>query len=93
MATQSVKIPVELEVQMREMNSQIDKIRQLIGKIDPNTKGFQKLESQLKGIEREFQNIKKRAGETFTTQGQINTFSRKFEHLQTMTEDFGDSLK
>ena len=93
MATQSVKIPVELEVQMREMNSQIDKIRQLIGKIDPNTKGFQKLENQLKGIEREFQNIKKRAGETFTTQGQINTFSRKFEHLQTMTEDFGDSLK
>lgn len=93
MATQSVKIPVELEVQMREMGSQIDKIRQLMGKIDPNTKGFQRLETQLKGIEREFQNIKKRAGETFTTQGQINTFSRKFEHLQTMTEDFGDSLK
>lgn len=93
MATQSVKIPVELEVQMREMGSQIDKIRQLMGKIDPNTKGFQKLETQLKGIDREFQNIKKRAGETFTTQGQINTFDRKFEHLQTMAEDFGDSLK
>lgn len=93
MATQSVKIPVELEVQMREMGSQIDKIRQLMGKIDPNTKGFSKLETQLKSIDREFQNIRKRAGETFTTQGQINTFSRKFEHLQTMTEDFGDSLK
>ena len=93
MAIQSVKIPVELEVQMREMGSQIDKIRQLMGKIDPNTKGFQKLETQLKGIDREFQNIKKRAGETFTTQGQINTFGRKFEHLQTMAEDFGDSLK
>ena len=46
MATQSVKIPVELEVQMREMSSQINKIRQLMGKIDPNTKGFQKLEAQ-----------------------------------------------
>ena len=41
MATQSVKIPVELEVRMREISSQIDKIRQLMGKIDPSAKGFQ----------------------------------------------------
>ena len=93
MALQSVRIPVELEVQMREISSQIEKIRQLMGKISPDAKGYQKLENILKSMDREFQNIKKRSGETFNTHGQINTFSHKFEHLQTLAEDFGEVLK
>lgn len=93
MATQSVKIPVELEVQMREIGSQISKIQRAMEQVKPDTKGYRHLETMLKSMAREFENIKKQSSETFTTRGQIDTFGRKFEHLQGLARDFGEEFK
>ena len=93
MATQSVKVPVELEMRMKDISSQIEQIRKAIGQVKPDTKGYQHLETLLKSIEHEFQNIKKQSTESFSTHGQINTFGRKFEHLQGLAKDFGEEFK
>lgn len=93
MATQSVKVPVELEVRMKDISSQIEQIRKAMGQVKPDTKGYKHLETLLKSIEHEFQNIKKQSTESFSTHGQINTFGRKFEHLQGLAKDFGEEFK
>lgn len=91
-STNSIAIPVSLKVQMAELTQQIEKIRSAMSTVKPDSKSYKQLEIQLKSIEREFQGIQKSANTTFSTQGQISTFSRKFEHLEVLVENLGSSF-
>lgn len=90
--TNSIAIPVSLKVQMAELTQQIEKIRSAMSTVKPDSKSYKQLEAQLKSIEREFQGIQKSANTTFSTQGQISTFARKFEHLEVLVENLGSSF-
>lgn len=91
-STNSIAIPVSLKVQMAELTQQIEKIRSAMSTVKPDSKSYKQLEAQLKSIEREFQGIQKSANTTFSTQGQISTFARKFEHLEVLVENLGSSF-
>ena len=91
-STNSIAIPVSLKVQMTELTQQIEKIRSAMSTVKPDSKSYKQLEAQLKSIEREFQGIQKSANTTFSTQGQISTFARKFEHLEVLVENLGSSF-
>ena len=67
MATQSVKIPVELEIQ--SLQGEVARMRKLLGELKPNTKAFLDLEKRIDKVNHNLISLENRSKQTFSTQG------------------------
>ena len=85
MAAQSVKIPVELEIQ--NLQGEIARMRKLLGELKPNTKAFSGLEKRIDKISHSLISLETRSKQTFSTQGEISNFSKAFDKIGLAIQD------
>lgn len=85
MATQSVKIPVELEIQ--SLQNEVVRMRKLLGELKPNTKAFLDLEKRIDKVNHNLVSLENRSKQTFSTQGEINNFSKAFDKVGLAIQD------
>lgn len=85
MATQSVKIPVELEIQ--SLQGEVARMRKLLGELKPNTKAFLDLEKRIDKVSHSLVSLENRSKQTFSTQGEISSFSKSFDRLGLAIQD------
>lgn len=89
MANTGINIPINLKVKLSQMGDYLKEVKDAFSNIRPDTRGYAELESKLRRINREFEAIKLNSYDTFRSHGQINTFSRRFERLNSLIDDFG----
>ena len=85
MATQSVKIPVELEIQ--NLQGEITRMQRLLGELKPNTKAYLDLEKRIDKVNHSLITLENRSKRTFSTQGEINSFSKAFDKVSLAIQD------
>ena len=91
MATQSVKIPVEL--QLNNVKSQVDEIRKSLGSVKEGTSSYKELNTVLQRLERQFTSLQTESKKAFTSEGQISHFQNGLERLGNLAEVFQERLQ
>lgn len=79
MATQSVKIPVELE--LKSLQSSIGTLEKALGQVKPNTKIYNNLSQQLERVKRDFLSLQVDAEKSYSKIGEVQGFERNFEKV------------
>lgn len=90
MAAQSVKIPVEL--QLNNIKGQIDELRKALGSVKEGTQAYKNLNSILQQLEKSFTTIQVESKKAFTSHGQIDHFSNGIEKLGNLALIFQERL-
>ena len=79
MATQSVKIPVELEI--KALGNSINTLEKALEKVKPGTKIYDNLNQQLIKAKRDFVSLQVTSEKSFSKIGEINTFEKNFNKV------------
>ena len=94
MATQSVKIPVELE--LKTLQSSIGTLDKALSSVKPGTKIYNYLSQQLERVKRDFLSLQVAAEKSYTKIGQVKGFEKNFnkvaDEIQILARSF-DSLQ
>lgn len=85
MATQSVKIPVELEIQ--NLQGEVARMRKMLGELKPNTKAFNHLEKVINNVDQKLITLENRSKQAFSSQSDINKFAKSFENVSFAMQD------
>lgn len=90
MATQSVKIPVEL--QLNNIQGQINNLRKALSGVKEGTSAYKSLNTVLQQLERQFTAVQVESKRAFTSQGQINHFASNIEKLGNLASTFQERM-
>lgn len=90
MATQSVKIPVEL--QLNNIQGQISNLRKALSGVKEGTSAYKSLNTVLQQLERQFTAVQVESKRAFTSQGQINHFASNIEKLGNLAATFQERM-
>ena len=85
MGAQSVKIPVELEIQ--SLQGEVSRMRKMLGELKPNTKAFQDLEKRIDKVNHSLISLENRSKQTFSNQSEITNFSKSFDKVGLAIQD------
>lgn len=91
MATQSVKIPVELEIQ--SLQGEVGRMRKMLEGLKPNTKAFDTLSRMIEKIDHNLISLENRSKQTFSSQGEINSFAKSFDKIGLAIQDVYSEFK
>ena len=90
MATQSVIIPVELEI--KALGNSINTLEKALEKVKPGTKIYDNLNQQLTKAKRDFVNLQVASEKSFSNIGEINTFEKNFNKVSDEVQVLARSL-
>lgn len=90
MATQSVKIPVEL--QLNNIQGQISNLRKALSGVKEGTSAYKSLNTVLQQLERQFTAVQVESKRAFTSQSQINHFANNIERLGNLASTFQERM-
>lgn len=90
MATQSVKIPVELEI--KALGNSINTLEKALEKVKPGTKIYDNLNQQLTKAKRDFVSLQVASEKSFSKIGEINTFEKNFNKVSDEVQILARSL-
>lgn len=93
MKSATVKIPVALELSLKDISSQIASMRKMLGSIAPNTNLFSNLTKQIDVLEKKYKELNIAANNSFSTPTQINNFENKLLGLEGGMKNFIDTIK
>lgn len=93
MKSTTVKIPVELELSLKDISSQITSMKKMLGSIAPNTNLFSNLSKQITVLEKKYKELNVVANNSFSTSTQINSFENKLLGLEGGMKTFIDTVK
>ena len=93
MKSTTVKIPVELELSLKDISSQITSMKKMLGSIAPNTDLFSNLSKQITVLEKKYKELSITANNSFSTSTQINNFENKLLGLEGGMKTFIDTVK
>ena len=82
---QSIKIPVELEIQ--SLQNEVSRMRKLLGELKPNTKAFQDLEKRIDKVNHSLISLENRSKQTFSNQSEITSFTKNFDKVTLAIQD------
>lgn len=85
MGAQSIKIPVELEIQ--SLQGEVSRMRKMLGELKPNTKAFQDLEKRIDKVNHSLISFENRSKQTFSNQSEITNFSKSFDKIGLAIQD------
>ena len=90
MATQSVKIPVEL--QLSNIQGQIANLKKALSGVKEGTSAYKSLNTVLQQLERQFTAVQVESKKAFTSQSQINHFANGIEKLGNLAAVFQERM-
>lgn len=90
MATQSVKIPVEL--QLSNIQGQIANLKKALNGVKEGTSAYKSLNTVLQQLERQFTAVQVESKKAFTSQSQINHFANGIERLGNLAAVFQERM-
>ena len=93
MKSATVKIPVALELSLKDISSQIASMKKMLGSIAPNTDLFSNLSKQITVLEKKYKELSITANNSFSTSTQINNFENKLLGLEGGMKTFIDTVK
>ena len=91
MATQSVKIPVELH--LNNVKTQIDELRKALGNVKEDSNSYKVLKKSLQQLEDQFLKVQAESKKAFTNQSDITQFRKGFEKIASLANIFQERLE
>ena len=91
MATQSIKVPVEL--QLKNLGSAIDTLKSALKGVSANSGLGQELAKEIKSLEKKYANLAQEAKRSFTSAGEVQTFGNHFRKLSESVEITAERFK
>lgn len=85
MANESVRIPVELEIQ--NLQGEVTRMRKMLSELKPNTKAFNHLEKAINNVDQKLITLENRSKQAFSSQNDINKFAKSFENVSFAMQD------
>ena len=79
MGVQSVKIPVELQIQ--DLASQIGTLRKALDGVKPNSAAWSKLNDVIEKLENRMSSLARHSKQSFSSTNEIKAFDREFNGL------------
>lgn len=86
----TVRIPIEYE--LGNLDKQIKQMRDSLDTVKPNTSAFKELNTILSRVQKEFNLISAEAQGTFSSQSQIDSFTKKVQIMSNYMSLFGDKF-
>ena len=88
---QSIKIPVELQIQ--QIGGQIAELKKALNGVKPDTAAWNKLNSAIGKLEGKFSALARHSKQTFSSTSEIKSFQREFDRLTEGVNSTADSFK
>lgn len=86
----TIKLPVELDVNMKDIQAAINKLQGVMGKLTPDSKAYQITEKEIAKLQKQLDSLNTEMRRGFQTPAQLNKFSDKVRTLgaefETVTE-------
>ena len=91
MATQSVKIPVELQIQ--QIGGQIAELKRALKGVKPESAAWSKLNGTIEKLESKFYALERHSRQAFSSTSEIKAFKREFDRLVEGVDSAADGFK
>lgn len=84
----SITLPVSIQAEITNISDQIRMLERALGNVKIDTRAYRSLSTILSAVQREFNEIRVASNSAFSSQAQLNSFSRRLTRLNALTETF-----
>lgn len=84
----SITLPVSIQAEITNISDQIRMLERALGNVKVDTRAYRSLSTILSAVQREFNEIRVASNSAFSSQAQLNSFSRRLTRLNALTETF-----
>lgn len=84
----SITLPVSIQAEITNISDQIRTLERALGNVKIDTRAYRSLSTILSAVQREFNEIRVASNSAFSSQAQLNSFSRRLTRLNALTETF-----